>query len=114
MASMSGKRHDVDRQAIDHGASLSARTTMGLLDHRHVFSGLGLPVLHEGRVDGFVELPRRIVGNVEQGGGGDRRARREERENVSGRRSKGASKCRRSCGLPSLKSSNLIFPIEFV
>ena len=78
------QRHHVGFQAVDDGAGLLARAAMGLLDG-DVLAGLGLPILGEGLVDGFVELTRRVVGDVEQGGVGKHCARRD----------RGQSDCRR-------------------
>jgi hypothetical protein len=50
--------------AIDDFSGLSSRTPMRLLDF-HRDPGLPPVLVDEGFVDGYVELPRRVVGDVE-------------------------------------------------
>jgi len=59
------------------GAGLGARSAVRLLDG-HRLAGLGFPVGGEGLVIGLVELTRRIVGHVEDGGVGERETERAE------------------------------------
>ena len=61
-----GQGHHVGLQAVDHGPGLLARSAVGLLDAQRL-TGLLLPVPGEGGVELLVELPGRIVGDVQKG-----------------------------------------------
>ena len=55
------------------------------------FASLGLPILDEGLIEVFVELPRGVVADVEQGRVGKHRARRKRRNTKSRRGGQSAS-----------------------
>jgi hypothetical protein len=61
-----GQRHDISLEALDHGAGLLAGAAVRLVDGDGV-AGLGLPVFGESIVELLIELPGRVVGDVQQG-----------------------------------------------
>ena len=60
-----GEGDDVGLQSVDDRAGLLARSAMRLLD-RDCLAGLRLPVFGESLVEILIQLPRRIVGNIQQ------------------------------------------------
>ena len=74
---------DVGVEAVDHRARLRAGAAVRGLDAQRL-AGFGLPIGGEGLIDRLVELARRIVGDIEQGGlslrrraGADQKERRQ-------------------------------------
>jgi len=61
------QRDDIGFESVDYRTCLLAGAAVRLLDG-DVFAGLALPVLGELGVEFLIELARRIVGHVEQGG----------------------------------------------
>jgi hypothetical protein len=59
------QRHDISLQTVAHAHRLLAGTAMRLTN-THALPGLALPVLVERRVEVFVKLAGRVVGDVEQ------------------------------------------------